>query len=266
MGAVKGFEHHGVFWRPAASTHRVPGTIEMTEDSLDLTVTGNLHPFEAEEVVPGVVLGGGWEWVNEPILYGRLDSGKDVTLLGAGGLIAPTAGMPFVHVRESYRVQAVCFGGHAAADAFDAGAFRFDTLEAWAQPPWLVSKMFESEFHVQHGRQVLGSTSWRELEVALVANGVGTFGPRRVSMDRRVTLEVAGPVSSLETVFNGWIRPFQSLLMVSLGTGCEITDVSVTGTDLDGERITFDVRLRLPAARPGHKPESDTLKWPHLRP
>jgi len=44
-------------------------------------------------------------------LYGRLDSGKDMTLLPAGGLNAPTVGVPFVHARESYQVRAVCFGG-----------------------------------------------------------------------------------------------------------------------------------------------------------
>jgi hypothetical protein len=55
----------GVWWRPAAPQHRVPGTLTSDEDGVQLVVYGPLRPSIPSKV--GVVKIHGSDWVATPV-------------------------------------------------------------------------------------------------------------------------------------------------------------------------------------------------------
>jgi ApeA N-terminal domain 1 len=77
------YSAEGVWWRPEASQHRVPGTLTSDEDGVQLVVYGLLRPSIPANV--GVVKVEGSEWEATPVVHGRTRDGADITLLDVGG-------------------------------------------------------------------------------------------------------------------------------------------------------------------------------------
>jgi hypothetical protein len=118
------YSAEGVWWRPEASQHRVPGTLTFDEDGVQLVVYEPLRPSIPSKV--GVVKLEGSQWVATPVVHGRTRDGADITLLDVGGLM--NLPVPSAEVRETYTVSAACIGGHFGEDAF---------VEAQAESDWL---------------------------------------------------------------------------------------------------------------------------------
>jgi hypothetical protein len=129
------YSAEGVWWRPEASQHRVPGTLTSDEDGVQLVVYGPLRPSIPSKV--GVVKIEGSQWVATPVVHGRTRDGADITLLDVGGLMSLP--VPFAaEVREPYTVSVACVGGHFGEDAFVEARAEFDWLDAWLDPPSIV--------------------------------------------------------------------------------------------------------------------------------
>jgi hypothetical protein len=109
------YSAEGVWWRPEASQHRVPGTLTSDEDGVELVVYGPLGPSIPSQ--GGVVKIDGSEWVATPVVHGRTRDGADITLLDVGGLMSLP--VPFAaEVRETHTVSVACIGGHFSGGAF----------------------------------------------------------------------------------------------------------------------------------------------------
>ena len=80
------YSAEGVWWRPEASQHRVPGTLTSDEDGVQLVVYGPLRPSIPSKV--GVNKIEESQWVATPVVHGRTRDGADITLLGVGGLLS----------------------------------------------------------------------------------------------------------------------------------------------------------------------------------
>jgi hypothetical protein len=109
------YSAEGVWWRPEASQHRVPGTLTSDEDGVQLVVYGPLRPSIPSKVGVGKIEGP--QWVATPVVHGRTRDGADITLLDVGGLMSlpvPVA----AEVREPHTVAVACIGGHFGEDAF----------------------------------------------------------------------------------------------------------------------------------------------------
>ena len=103
------YSAEGLWWRPEASQHRVPGTLTSDEDGVQLVVYGPLRPSIPSEV--GAVKIQGSQSVATPVIHGRTRDGADITLLDVGGLMSLP--VPFAaEVGEPYTVSVACIGGH----------------------------------------------------------------------------------------------------------------------------------------------------------
>src|SRR5215204_6308204 len=96
----------GVWWRPEASQHRVPGTLTSDQDGVQLVVYGPLRPSIPSKVGVGKIEGS--EWVATPVVHGRSRDGADITLLDVGGALSLP--VPFAaEVREPHTVSVFAF-------------------------------------------------------------------------------------------------------------------------------------------------------------
>jgi ApeA N-terminal domain 1 len=102
------YSAEGVWWRPEASQHRVPGTLTSDEDGVQLVVYGPLRPSIPSK--DGVVRIEGSEWVATPVVHGRTRDGADITLLDVRGLMSLP--VPSAEVRETHTV----FHSHVSVD------------------------------------------------------------------------------------------------------------------------------------------------------
>lgn len=127
------YSAEGVWWRPEASQHRVPGTLTSDEDGVELVVYGPLRQSPSKV---GVVKIEGSEWVATPVVHGRTRDGEDITLLDVDGLMSLP--IPSDEVRETHTVSVACIGGHFSGDAFIEAQAEFDWLDAWLDPPAIV--------------------------------------------------------------------------------------------------------------------------------
>ena len=129
------YSAEGVWWRPEASQHRVPGTLTSDEDGVQLVVYEPLRPSIPAKV--GVSKLEGSEWVATPVVHGHTRDGADITLLDAGSVMSQP--VPFAaEVREPHTVAVACIGGHFGGDAFIEARAEFDWLDAWLDPPSIV--------------------------------------------------------------------------------------------------------------------------------
>src|SRR5512132_3527090 len=102
------YSAEGVWWRPEAPQHRVPGTLTSDADGVQLVVYGSLRPSVPSDA--GVVETEGAEWVATPVVHGRTRDGADVTLLDVSGLsLAPSED---AEVDETHTASLACIGGH----------------------------------------------------------------------------------------------------------------------------------------------------------
>ncbi|HEU0128667.1 MAG TPA: hypothetical protein VFQ48_08700, partial [Pseudonocardiaceae bacterium] len=188
------YSAEGVWWRPEASQHRVPGTLTSDEDGVQLVVYGPLGPSISSK--GGVVKIEGSEWVTTPVVHGRARDGADITLLDVGGLMSLP--VPSAEVRETYTVSAACIGGHFGEDAFVEAQAESDWLDAWLDPPSIVDDNMtgsRGETVVRTGRSELARAEILGGTLRLITGIAGREGPSAIHLDRRsaVSIELNEP-------------------------------------------------------------------------
>src|SRR4029453_6310017 len=203
------YSAEGVWWRPEASQHRVPGTLTSDEDGVQLIAYGPLGPSIPSK--GGVVQIQGSKWVAPPVVHGRTRDGADITLLDVGGLMSLP--VPFAaEVRETHTVAVACIGGHFGEDAFIAAQAAFDWLDAWLDPPSIVDDNATGsgdETVVRVGRSELARAEIVGGTVRLITGVAGREEPSAIHLDRRsvVSIDFKEP-QPWQTILDSWIRPF----------------------------------------------------------
>ena len=254
------YSAEGVWWRPEASQHRVPGTLTSDEDGVQLVVYGPLGPSIPSKV--GVVKIEGSEWAATPVVHGRTRDGADITLLDVGGLMSlpvPVA----AEVREPYTVSVACIGGHFGEDAFIEARAEFDWLDAWLDPPSIVDDNVtgsRDETVVRVGRSELARAEIVGGTLRLITGVAGREGPSAIHLDRRsaVSIDLNEP-QPWQTILDSWIRPFHDLLTISIGRPVRLTELRLRPADAGPRAPLCDARFGVVQAQRKASPSPQAL-------
>jgi hypothetical protein len=253
------YSAEGVWWRPEASQHRVPGTLTSDEDGVQLVVYGPLRPSTSSKV--GVVKIEGPVWVTTPVVHGRTRDGADITLLDVGGLMSLP--VPSAEVRETHTVAVACIGGHFGEDAFIEARAEFDWLDAWLDPPSIVDDKApgsRDETVVRVGRSELARAEIVGGTLRLITGVAGREGPSAIHLDRRSALGIdLNEPQPWQTILDSWIRPFHDLLTISIGRPVRLTELRLRPADAGPRAPLCDARFGMVQAQPKANPSRQAL-------
>jgi hypothetical protein len=238
----------GVWWRPEAPQHRVPGTLTSDEDDVQLVVYGPLGPSIPSE--DGVVRIEGFEWVTTPVVHGRTRDGAHITLLDVDGLMSLP--VPSAEVRETHTVSVACIGGHFDEDAF-IEARADDWLDAWLDPPSIVDDGVTSarnETVVRVGRSELARAEIVGGTLRLITGVAGREGPSAIHLDRwsAVSIDLNEP-QPWRSILDRWVRPFHDLLTISIGRPVRLTELRLRPADAGPRASLCDARFGMVQAQ-----------------
>jgi ApeA N-terminal domain 1/Apea-like HEPN len=253
------YSAEGVWWRPEAPQHRVPGTLTSDEDGVELVVYGPLRPSIPSK--GGVVKIEGSEWVATPAAHGRTRDGADITLLDVGGLMSLP--VPSAEVRETHTVSVACIGGHFSEDAFIQARAEFDWLDAWLDPPPIVDDNVTGspdETVVRVARSELARAEIAGGTVRLITGVAGREGPSAIHLDRRsaVSIDLNEP-QPWRTILDSWIRPFHDLLTISIGRPVRLTELRLRPADAAPRAPLSDARFGMVQAQRKATPSPQAL-------
>jgi ApeA N-terminal domain 1 len=237
------YSAEGMWWRPEAPQHRVPGTLTSDEDGVQLVVYGPLGPSIPSR--DGVVRIEGSGWVATPVVHGRTRDGADITLLDVDGLMSLP--IPSAEVRETHNVAVACIGGHFSEDAFIEARVEFDWLDAWLDPPSIVDDNVtgsRDETVVRVGRSELACAEIVGGTLRLITGVAGREGPSAIHLDRwsAVSIDLNEP-QSWQTILDSWIRPFHDLLTISIGRPVRLTELRLRPADAGPRAPLCDARF-----------------------
>jgi ApeA N-terminal domain 1/Apea-like HEPN len=253
------YSAEGVWWRPEASQHRVPGTVTSDEDGVQLVVYGPLGPSIPS--AGGVVKIEGSEWVATPVVHGRTRDDADITLLDVDGLMSLP--IPSAEVRETHTVAVACIGGHFGEDAFIEAQAEFDWLDAWLDPPPIVDDNLtgaRDETVVRVGRSELARAEIVGGTLRLITGVAGREEPSAIHLDRRsaVSIELNEP-QPWQTILDSWIRPFHDLLTISIGRPVRLTELRLRPADAEPRAPLCDARFGVVQAQRQASPSQQAL-------
>src|SRR5215211_2051053 len=236
------YSAEGVWWRPEAPQHRVPGTLTCDEDDVQLVVYGPLRPSIPPK--DGVVRIEGFEWVATPVVHGRTRDGADITLLDVDGLLS----LPIrsAEVRETHTVSVACIGGHFGEDVFIEAQAELDWLDAWLDPPSIMDDVTgaHDEAVVRVGRSELARAEIVGGTVRLITGVAGREGPSAIHLDRwsAVSIDLKEP-QPWRTILDRWVRPFHDLLTISIGRPVRLTELRLRPADAGPRAPLCDARF-----------------------
>jgi hypothetical protein len=253
------YSAEGVWWRPEAPQHRVPGTLTSDEDDVQLVVYGPLGPSIPSQ--DGVVRIEGSEWVATPVVHGRTRDGADITLLDVDGLMSLP--IPSAEVSETRTVSVACIGGHFGEDAFIEARAEFDWLDAWLDPPSIVDDNVtgsRDETVVRVGRSELARAEILGGTLRLITGVAGREGPSAIHLDRwsAVSIDLDEP-QPWQTILDSWIRPFHDLLTISIGRPVRLTELRLRPADAGPRAPLCAARFGVVQAQPKASPSRQAL-------
>jgi hypothetical protein len=239
----------GTWWVPGTD-HRASGRLTFDADGIELTLQGALREFM---VPPAEVVGVRPEWEVIPIVWGRTNDRRDVTLIDVGG--ANLRG-PFDEVEASYRVGFALIGCHTETDTFAEARVQFDLLDAWADPPSLQTRAEEpSRIEIDTTTRELARTDVGFGSLRLESRPNGSVGDASIHLDR-VTQFVAtfSTARQAKEVLDEAVRPLNDLLIVALGRPVRLTGLQLRNPDADEREPAADVYFE--AVQPARSGES----------
>lgn len=211
----------GRFWLPDRPDRLVPGVVT-TDDGVTLRLDDSLKDFEwpAEGAVRSA------SWAEHPVVHGASRDGRDLTLLGLGGL--DMCG-PFGRIREVHHAHALLVGGHAAADVFEVATATFDLLPAWLDPGPVSQQSLGSldPVVIPVERRVLVTATVGVAEIKVVVGVEGRADSDRVELAQVCAVEIRGPAVPLARLLADRLRPVHDFLIVALGRPCRMTGLQV---------------------------------------
>jgi hypothetical protein len=218
------FVQEGGFWLPRQRERVVQGSIAYQEDGITLVLSSSLRgPIS----LPGGLSGGSPAFATEPVIYGFLRDGHQVTLYQARGLSQPVENM-----KENWRANFLFSGALMRDFRFIHAQVVFDYLMPWAQPPGIVRDEISNDDLVIDTRRVtLAQAALCDKTKVRLCTGVeGHSDHASVHFDQWSALEVTGPAKKAKTimeVLDDWVRPLQDLLVVCLGRPVRIDHLAV---------------------------------------
>ncbi len=247
---MEAFEDRGWFWLPDAAdrTNHVTGTFTFDGDQVRLELDDPLvrpvfdepedtdDPVDADAEVEFEI---GVVEESHPIIHGYLKNHGDVTILEATG--KNLHGFFGSGTSEAWTSFTALLGEHSDASRFESTTFAFDLLAAWTDPPAITRKV-EAGQHLDLELTELERAQVGDVAVTLLSGWNGSYGTRRVEVERRCWVRVQGPAMTANQVLRDWVMPLQDLLIVLLGRSVRISSVTLTPegkTGRDASRMVF---------------------------
>jgi ApeA N-terminal domain 1 len=184
-----------------------------------------LHVYESlrgPTVVSSTTSGGPMQWATEPVVYGLLRTGEEVTLLEVSGLAVPVD-----VAEENWSARFALRGGLAGKDRFSRVHVVFDYLLPWTQPAGIFSGALTAKsFTVDTMESILAvATLGDGRTVRLVTGAEGNRSDTSIHLDQWCAFEVTGRPAPLAEILNDWVRPLQDLLVTCLGLPVRLDDI-----------------------------------------
>jgi len=217
--AVESFASSGRFWLPQTPSRQVHGDLAFDDGGVELHVYETLRGPTA---LSGTTRGGAMQWATEPVVYGRLRTGEEVTLLQASGLA-----LPVDVAEENWSARFALRGGLAGEDCFSRVLVAFDYLLPWTQPAGIFrGALTASSFTVDTAESVLADATLGDGRTVRLVTGVeGNRSDTTIRLDQWCAFEVAGQSAPLVEILNDWVRPLQDLLVVCIGMPVRLDDI-----------------------------------------
>ena len=189
--------------------------------------------------------GGAMQWATEPVVYGCLRTGEEVTLLEVSGLAVPVD-----VVEENWSARFALRGGLAGEDRFSRVRVVFDYLLPWTQPGGIFhGALTARSFTVDTMESVVAEATLGDGRTVRLVTGVGgNRSDTSIHLDQWSAFEVTGQPTPLVGILNDWVRPLQDLLVTCLGLPVRLGDIRLgPGSEL---QLAFGAVQPLATGRP----------------
>ncbi len=225
------FNDRGWFWLPDPPARRkqVTGTFSFDGDQIRLELDDSLACADVDddvdsEHVEDVEIETGFVEEAHPVIHGHLEERGDVTVLNATGRNLYgffSAGTP-----ETWTSWTALLGTHSDGSKFERATFSFDLLAGWTDPPTLTSKVRAQQL-LDVGVTELERAQVGDVTVTLLSGWTGSYGTRKVDVQRRCWIRLEGATFTANEVLSHWVITIQDLLIVLLGRSVRISTVSL---------------------------------------
>jgi hypothetical protein len=249
------FSVEGRWWLPETADRRVPGRLTCDADGPELLVDEPLRPFTTPS---GGAVPIAWpEYTVIPVVHGRTRDGGNVTLLNAGGanLAGPFGG------QEAYRADVALVGQHITTDTFGKAWAEFDWLDAWLDPPLVLTRLDNGGVPAPGGRLELATAKAGDDTLKLVSGLAGTVQESSLHLDRWSALvaELAAPLGWRKIVEDR-VRPFHDLLITALGRPMRLTGIRLRPTGPGTTLVACDAHFSVIQQPPATVPSARALR------
>jgi hypothetical protein len=229
------FEAEGRWWLPSDPDRSVVGKLTFDSGGIWLRLDGFLWVEEAKDHLSPVQQGT-VPIRRERLVHGLLRSGTDITLIDVLGPAGSDSDFS-----ENSTVVADCglLGIAALEDSFDEIWFDLDHLEAWWNPPPIVTAVERSEFRVATSQADLAEVSLEKANLRIVAGVAGTQGGSIVDLRRSMSVRVQAQESlTIKALVHEYAQPMQGLLMFCLGEAVSLKDIRLIVATPGSERTS----------------------------
>jgi hypothetical protein len=208
----------GRWWIPQNEKRRIDGSLHLGPEEFSLTINQQLAP-PPPPPPSGQDFDTFFEWKELPVVWGRLESGSPVTLLGSRAFASV---IPADEVTESWRPTAVLIGEHLAEQELEFSELYVDFthMRHWVGNPSIFYELTREESSGQFVRMMAqtellrhehGST--RGATMDLVSRPSFRGGPREMSIGLETIFQIIfqNPQSWRESL-NQWVLPLRALV------------------------------------------------------
>lgn len=205
------------------------GTFSFDGDQIRLELDDSLAGAEVDDEVNSEhadeveIETGAVEHVH-PVIHGHLKNHGDVTILNATG--RNLYGFFSTGTPETWTSWTALLGTHSDGSRFERATFSFDLLAAWTDPPALTSNVNAQQL-LDVEVSELERAQVGDVTVTLLSGWNGSYGARKVDVQRRCWIRLEGATFTANEVLSDWVAPIQDLLILLLGRSVRISTVSV---------------------------------------
>ncbi|WP_157846292.1 HEPN domain-containing protein [Streptomyces anulatus] len=213
------FEVYGSWWIPGGAP--TTGKLSFSEKGPVLTLYGALLSQE----VPGGELSGPAEWGTLPLIHGRDEQQRSITLLGAFGM---TSQWPEI-TEQTFDAELAVIGDHLMDADFSGIRSDFDYLADWVGAPPVSKRQKEPRATLIDDKIAeCVSTTWGDASLAIRSGVIGSSDEAHVSVRRWCAFSAeSGSPQRWSELLESYLRPFHDLLLLSLGRELRMRDVEL---------------------------------------
>ncbi|MGQ4404432.1 HEPN domain-containing protein [Streptomyces hayashii] len=213
------FEAYGSWWIPGGLP--TTGKLSFSEKGPVLTLYGAL--LSREDV--GETPSGAAEWGTLPVIHGRDEKHRSITLVGAFGM---TSQWPELE-EQTFDAELAVIGGHLTHADFSGIRSDFDYLADWVDAPPVSVRQKEPRATLVDDKVVESvSAAWRDVSLTIRSGALGTSDEAHVSVRRWCAFSALPDAPQRwSELLESYLRPFHDLLLLCLGRELRMRNVEL---------------------------------------